>query len=211
MSTKLLGEAKQRILIAAESLFAEQGLTGVSLRQITSKAGANLAAVNYHFYDKESLCREIITRRIRPINATRLEALGQAEARQPDTLAPLEEIMETMARPLFICGSDPAGYNPASRRLLGRIFIEPLPFASEILAAEMQPAMTRFGQAIRRHVPSLSPQDFVWRYSFIVGAMHHAMATLHDMKARTNGVCRNDDSEGALRIFTSLAVKAYTY
>lgn len=209
MTAELLGETRQRILIAAEALFAEYGLHGVSLRQITSKAGANLAAVNYHFYDKESLCREIITQRIRPINATRLEALGQAESRLADAPVPLVEIMEIMAHPLFICGNNPIAYNPASRRLLGRIFTEPLPFSTDIQSTEMQPAMTRFGQAIRRHVPSLSPQDFVWRYSFVVGAMHHAMATLHDMKARTNGVCRSDDAEGALRNHIVFAAQAF--
>ena len=209
MAIDYIGETKQRILIAAESLFAEHGLYGVSLRQITAMAGANLAAVNYHFYDKESLCREIITQRIRPINTTRLEALDQAESRLSGTPVPLEEIMEGMARPLIVCGSDATAYNPASRRLLGRLFTDPLPFTSEILDTEMHPAVTRFGQAIRRHAPSLSPQDFVWRYSFVVGAMHHAMATLHDMRARTQGVCGNDDSEGALRNFIVFAVQAF--
>jgi AcrR family transcriptional regulator len=210
MPDELLGATRQKIFIAAELLFAEHGLNGVSLRQITKKAGVNLAAVNYHYFDKESLCREIITQRIRVINATRLEALGQAESRLSDTPVPLVEIMEIMARPLFVCGDDPFDYNSSSRRLLGRIFTEALPFSSGILTTEMQPAITRFGQAIRRHFPSLPPQDFVWRYSFIVGALHHAMATLHDMKDRTNGVCRNDDSEGALRNFSAMAAQAYT-
>jgi AcrR family transcriptional regulator len=202
-------ETRQKILTAAEALFAEHGLTGVSLRQITARAGVNLAAINYHYYDKETLCREIITQRLRTINATRLAELTGAEARLGGTPVPLAEILEIMARPLFQSGNDPTTYSVASRRLLGRIFLEPLPFSSEILARELQPAMTRFGQAIRRHVPSQSPQDFIWRFSFVVGAMHHALATLHDMKARTNGVCRNDDPEGALRNFIVFAVQAF--
>jgi AcrR family transcriptional regulator len=203
-------DAKQRILVAGESLFAEFGLQGVTLRQITAQAGVNLAAVNYHYYDKEALCREILTRRIRLINLLRLETLRELESRSPDRPAPLPEVMAAMARPLLLCDSDPAGYNPNSRRLLGRIFTEPLPFAGELMAAEMQPTLTRFGQAIRRHLPGLSPRDFVWRYSYVVGALHHTMATLHDMKARTNGVCRNDDSEGALENFITFAVQAFT-
>lgn len=211
MAVELISETRQRILIAAESLFAERGLSGVSLRLITSKAGVNLAAVNYHFYDKELLCREIITQRIRPINAIRLEGLGQAEARLAGAPVPMVDILELMARPLFTCGTDQIAYNSASRRLLGRVFTEPLPFSSDILITEVQPAITRFGQAIRRHVPSLAPQDFVWRYSFVVGAMHHAMATLHDIKARTNGVCRNGDSEGALRNYLAFAAQAFAH
>jgi len=206
MATNDPGETRQKILIAAESLFAEYSLNGVSLRQITAKAGVNLAAVNYHYSDKESLYREIIVLRLREINATRTNELSQAEARAAGSLMPLGEIIEILARPLFQPSANPVSYNPASLRLLGRIYTDPLPFTAEILAAELQPTLTRFGQAIRRHQPGLSPQDFIWRFSFIVGAMHHALATLHDMKARTNGVCRNDDYEGALRNFTAFAL-----
>lgn len=203
------GETGCRILLTAESLFAEHGFDGISLRQITAKAGVNLAAVNYHYSDKQSLCREILLYRLREINKVRLGALSQAEARAQGAVVPLDEIIGLMARPLFQPGSDSTSYNAASIRLLGRIITEPLPFTAEILAAELQPAMTRFGQAIRRHTPSLSPQDFLWRFSFVIGAMHHAMATLHDMKTLTNGLCRNDDPEGALRNFTAIAVRGF--
>lgn len=202
-----LGETGRRILITAESLFAQHGFNGISLRQITAKAGVNLAAVNYHYSDKLSLCRDILIYRLREVNQVRLENLNQAEAR--GVIVPLEAIVEIMARPLFQPGSDPTAYNAASIRLLGRIIAEPLPFTAEIVSAHLQPVMTRFGQAIRRHVPGLSPSDFLWRFSLVIGAMHHAMATLQDMKHLTNGICRNDDHENALRNFTAFAVRAF--
>lgn len=208
MALDEIGETRSRILLTAESLFAENGFYGVSLRQITGKAGVNLAAVNYHFSDKESLCREILTHRLRQINKVRLEELSLSEAGAQGSIVPLEDIVIIMARPMFQPGSSPASYSSASIRLLGRIITEPLPFTAEILGAELQPAMTRFGQAVRRHAPSLSPQDFLWRFSFVIGAMHHAMATMHDMKTLTNGICSNDDSGGALRNFTLFAVQS---
>ena len=72
MSNDLPIETLDRILIAAEQLFAEYGFDGTTLRQITRQAKVNLAAVNYHHGDKESLYLEIIRRRIQPINKTRL-------------------------------------------------------------------------------------------------------------------------------------------
>jgi len=203
------GETEFRILIAAESLFAEHGFHGISLRQITAKAGVNLAAVNYHYNDKQSLCRELLVYRLKEINKIRLSELSQAEARASGSIVPLDEIIGIMARPFFLPSSDPAAYNNASRRLLGRIFTEPLPFTADILTAELQPTMTRFGQAIRRHTPRLSPQDFLWQFSLVVGAMHHALATMHTMKTLTNGICRNDDSAGALKNFTEFAVRSF--
>ncbi|HWA24229.1 MAG TPA: TetR/AcrR family transcriptional regulator [Lacunisphaera sp.] len=210
MHIRQADRAKNRILSAAEALFAEKGVAGVTLRQITANAHANLAAVNYHYFDKERLAWEIFLRRIRPLNAARLEALAKLEAGCGDQPVAFSAIIDAFARPLFICGSDPDGYNAHSRRLVGRIFTEPLPFAPELLGTEMQPTMTRFAQAIRRHAPKSSPADFVWRFSFVVGAMHHALATLHDMQARTNGICRNNDAEAALRNFIAFGVQAFT-
>ena len=45
----------ERILDAAERLFMAHGYEGTSMRQITSEAGVNLAAVNYHFGSKDAL------------------------------------------------------------------------------------------------------------------------------------------------------------
>lgn len=60
---------KQRILEAAEDLFARHGFTGTSLRQVTSAAKVNLAAVNYHFGSKDHLIEEVLRRRLDELNA----------------------------------------------------------------------------------------------------------------------------------------------
>src|SRR5688572_20559926 len=152
----------ERILNAAESLFASYGYAGVSMRQITSAARVNLAAVNYHFYDKESLWQKIVSHRLQQINRRRLELLDHA-TNKTDSVASLPEILHALARPLLVptpeCGEFAA-------RLVGRLLTERQPFADEILRTEFNPVMTRFGQVIRRHTPGLPPKDFLWRLSF---------------------------------------------
>ncbi|HKY88129.1 MAG TPA: TetR family transcriptional regulator, partial [Pseudorhodoplanes sp.] len=64
---------KERILSAAESLFAQFGFTGTSLRQVTSRADVNLAAVNYHFGSKENLVNEVFRRRMDDMSQARLD------------------------------------------------------------------------------------------------------------------------------------------
>ena len=54
---------KERILDTAEILFAQKGYQAVSVRQITSAAECNLAAVNYHFGNKENLYLEVFRSR----------------------------------------------------------------------------------------------------------------------------------------------------
>lgn len=202
------GETGNRILIAAEKLFADFGYHGVSLRQITAEAEVNLAAVNYHHSDKQSLYLEILTYRLRQVSGERLERLSAAEARAAGSPVPISELIDILARPLLL--SDAAtGRTSEGNRLLGRLLIEPLPFTADALATEFQPAMTRWGQALRRHMPAMSPAEFVWQLSFVVGALHHAAASLHDMKTRTSGICGNDDATGALRNFCEFAAAAF--
>lgn len=52
--------ARERILDAAGEIFASSGYQLVTVRDICSKAGVNVAAVNYHFGDKENLYRETL-------------------------------------------------------------------------------------------------------------------------------------------------------
>lgn len=193
-----------RILSAAESLFASHGYAGVSMRQITSAARVNLAAVNYHFYDKPSLWQKIMSHRLQQVNRRRLELLDHA-TNGHKSAAPLVDILHALACPLLVpspeCGEFAA-------RLVGRLLTERQPFADEILRTEFNPVMTRFGQELRRHTPGSPPKDFLWRFSFVVGALHHAVVTLPDMPAHTAGLCLPEDREVALANFTTFAAKA---
>ena len=210
MNAKTNTEIRNKILISAESLFAQHGYKGASLREITRAANVNLAAVNYHFGDKETLFCETLRRRLAPINKTRLANLEQARQSAGDGPIPLAIVIELLARPFFELGQDTATGGHHSVRLIGRCLAEPQPFMAPLLSNEFHPVMARFAQAIRRHVPTLSPEEFLWRLSFVVGAMHHTLATLHCMKELTQGICRNDDHEGALRRFTQFAIVAFT-
>jgi AcrR family transcriptional regulator len=198
-------DTHQRLLDAAEELFAKLGYDGTSLRQITQAAKANLAAVNYHHGNKESLYLEVIKRRLRQVNETRLADLAAAEASNAGPV-PLSQLLEIMAGPWF--GLYGQGERSGAR-LLGRCLAEPLPFMEKFLAEEMQPVLARFAQAIRRHCPTVSPEDFLWRFSFVIGALQHALATLHEMKSLTRGICRDDDHAGALSRFVQFAEETF--
>lgn len=191
--------AESRILNAAEELFANHGYEGVTLRQLTQKAGVNLAAVNYYFGEKKSLYKLVISRRMRPINQARLRNLEAAENQAGIKPVALALILDLLIRPLFELGLDTANGGHHVARLVGRSMTEPQPIMDELLAIELHSVTARFSQAIRRHVPHLSPVDFLWRLSFLVGAMHHSLATLHRMNELTRGICKKDDFEGAVR------------
>lgn len=204
MSFEGYGETGTKVLTAAENLFAEYGYHGVSLRQITARAGVNLAAVNYHHSDKESLYIEILAYRLKQLNQARLARLTDAEVSAAGEPVALFALVDILARPLLLPDFHGA-HGAAGRRLLGRVLVEPLPFTAPLLATEFQPAMTRWGQAVRRHMPAMAPAEFLWQLSFVVGALHHAAAALHDMKTRTSGICANNDGAAALEKFCEFA------
>ena len=60
MTETQLHETKEKVLLAARTLFANKGFDGTSIRDIASDAGVNIAAVNYHFHSKEKLFYQVI-------------------------------------------------------------------------------------------------------------------------------------------------------
>ena len=78
LETRETRETRDRLLDEAERLFAERGFEATSVRDITAAAGANLAAVNYHFGGKDKLYREVFRRRLSAVKEQRLAAVRAA-------------------------------------------------------------------------------------------------------------------------------------
>lgn len=76
------GSTERRLLLTAERLFAERGIDAVSLRQITTEAGTNVASIHYHFGSRDALVAALIQTRAAEVSAQRavlLERLEQAD------------------------------------------------------------------------------------------------------------------------------------
>jgi len=202
----LKSHARARILDAAITHFASVGYHGASIREITAKAGVNLASINYHFRSKESLYTEALSSALRPLNQARKERLERASALASGALIPLELIIEIFAAPLLEMAATSKNSNTLAARLIGRSMSEPLPFAQTFLASEQHSFTAGFAQEIRRHATQVSPTEFMWRLSFIVGALHHTLATMHYMDDLTRGLCRGDHAEQATAHFVRFAV-----
>jgi len=80
---------REQILDAAEELFAQKGYNGVSVRAITTAAKCNLAAVNYHFGNKENLYKEVFTRFLTELRDDKLSAINEAMSDKDVTLEKL--------------------------------------------------------------------------------------------------------------------------
>src|ERR1700675_3517531 len=99
-------DTKTRILDAAELLFMEHGFEATSLRSLTSAAGVNLAAVNYHFGSKEELFEAVLTRRLDPMNQERIELLTRVEREASGRALSCEKILFAMLIPALRLARD---------------------------------------------------------------------------------------------------------
>jgi AcrR family transcriptional regulator len=197
-------ETKGKILDASEALFGEHGFAATSLRMITSHAGVNLAAVNYHFQSKEALMQAVFTRRIEPINRGRIEMLDRCEAAAGEGPLPLEGVIRAFVEPMIRAQQDA----PAAdfRRLLGRMYVEPGESVRRFLRDQLRDVVRRFTAAFRRALPGLPPSELLWRMHFGIGVMVHVLAGAYHLEIVSGGLCDPSDADAMIsRIVTFLA------
>jgi len=165
------GDTRARLLDAAEELYAEKGVGGTSLRALTKRAGANLAAVSYHFGSKDGLLDALLERRIAPVNALRMARLDELEEGAGGGVVPLRDLLRAFLEgPLrYIGGLGDRG--ALVMRFLGRCHTEPRAQVHDRFRAHFEPTVTRFHAAFARALPELDPAEVMWRMMATVGVM----------------------------------------
>jgi len=88
-------DTRERLLAAAERLFAERGFEATSVRDITTEADCNVAAVNYHFGGKENLYRESFRALLADLRRRRIDSIRRDMEADPDM--GLEDFLESFA------------------------------------------------------------------------------------------------------------------
>lgn len=157
---------REKILDTAERIFAEQGFDACSIRALTSQAGVNLASVHYHFGSKEGLIREVLERRVSPVNEQRLESLAELDSAEPPPS--LETILDAIIRPYLRLSLD-AERGQMTRRLFDRVVSDPglRPMIGEVY----KELGNRMVSVFRRALPELPREDLAWRIHLALGAI----------------------------------------
>ncbi len=202
-------DTKQRILDAAENLFAEHGFDGASLRSITSGAGVNLAAVNYQFRSKEALIQEVLARKLGPLNRRRLELLDAYEAEAGQRPVALEKLVHAMVGPMLRPPADSAGAGVTFGTLMGRVYLERNAKLQHLIVAQLHGVIRRFAGALRRALPNLPPEELYWRMFFTMGTVSHTLAAPGMLALISDGACDPSDPDATLRRLTTFIVAAF--
>ncbi len=188
-------DTKERILDAAEYLFAQDGYGGTSLRSITGRARVNLAAVNYHFGTKKKLVEDVIKRRILPLNTIRNEKLdevisdAEGKGKRPD----IKAVMAAFIEPTLLFRESVPGAEHFFT-FIGRSFTDPDNTVRQVFLKYIMPLFNKLFETTSEALPN-HPQDIVfWRLHFTMGALFHTLHVCGNVKNEFQGM--NDNMDG---------------
>ena len=150
-------KVRQRLLDSAEHFFAAQGFDGTSIRDITNRAGCNVAAVNYYFSGKENLYVEVFARNMGMLRDVRVDGINQLMETGGQAVT-LEQLLTVFAE-LFIQpieDKDTGGHlmklwmrEIIDRRLPDQMFME----------QTVKPIFSVFTEAMLKVCPGLDAAD----------------------------------------------------
>jgi AcrR family transcriptional regulator len=170
-------DSRERILDAAERLFAEQGVAATSLREIGLEARANPGSIYFHWKTKADLVRDVFRRRLAPLDAERVRQLDAAERAHAPAPAPLADVLAALVAPMLwiAAGADRGG--PAFLRLLGRTYNEADLDLVRMLRRDHGATLDRFRAALARALPDLPEEQLFARFHFSLGALAYTLGS----------------------------------
>ena len=172
----------ERILDAAELLFADKGFEETSLRTITSKAKVNLAAVNYHFGSKQTLIQAVFSRFLDPFCqglGAQLDALTEQQLEQ----LTLEDLLALLVKQMLAV--EPRSGNDLSifMRLLGLAFSQSQGHLRRYLQVNYHQLFKRYTLLLVKVAPNLPPLELFWRIHFMMGSAVFSMSGIKALRA----------------------------
>ncbi|CEO39668.1 TetR/AcrR family transcriptional regulator [Photobacterium kishitanii] len=186
------GATKNRILDAAELLFAEHGFKETSLRAITTAASANLASVNYHYGDKKGLIRAVLSRYLELfIPAFKMELVALHQRDEFD----MNDVFLCTKRPLLRLNSFKNNGTTIFMSLISHGYTDVQGHLRWFITTHYDDVIQLFIGAVRRAYPCLDPETLFWRLHFTLGASVFTMTS-------STALCDIADSNFSNRVQT---------
>ncbi|MBF4433180.1 TetR/AcrR family transcriptional regulator [Vibrio anguillarum] len=165
---------KEKILDVAEGLFAEHGFNDTSLRAITSKAGVNLASVNYHFGDKKTLVRAVLNRYLEAFMPAVQQALQELNSQDEYQMS---EVFESLRTPLRTLNDVRPNGTSRFMLLIGRGYTDVQGHLRWFITTRYSDVLSLFTQSVMKANPKLTPETLFWRLHFTLGTCVFTMAS----------------------------------
>ena len=183
---------RDKLMDAAEKLFARRGFHGTSLRDITGAAGVDLALVNYHFGGKKQLFTEVLQPRGAVLNEERLRRLAEVRQRAGAHAPSTEAVVAAFLDPILdrLAHAGPGWHSYFA--LIAYVNNSP-EWGRTLMGKTFDSTVRQFIQAVIESLPEAAPEDIYWGYNFLTGALTLSLAETGRLDALSDGLCRSSD------------------
>ncbi|MEO9781843.1 MAG: TetR/AcrR family transcriptional regulator [Sedimentitalea sp.] len=170
----LRGEAtRERVLDAAERLFAAEGFDAVSIRRIAAEAGVTLGVVGFHGGPKQNLMRTVLERRVEALSTRRLAALEALRA--ANSPPALRDLVDAYLTPYLEYASQGDPQWRAYARLIARIANDDRWYPS--VGGLYDPVAREYLQAMQQARPDAPQQELATALTLTVASMLSLVAS----------------------------------
>ena len=197
--TRVSGDrTREKILNAAETLFAQHSFDSVSLRDITLRAGVTLALASYHFGSKDALFEAVVARRANvlcSLREIRLSALVDPTTR---------DLLDAFMAPLF---EKARSREPGWRdylRVLARLGEQDRWL--EILSRHFDSTARAFLAALQKALPGADRHDVARGFVLVLESMLKTVSRHERVDTLTDGAARARDLDRAYPTLLQFAV-----
>jgi len=195
-------KTRDKILDVAETLFAERGFHGVSMREVAEGAAVRQSLVHYHFANKETLYAAVYERRSLPINHRRATMLREIVEHAGQGRPKLREIVGALVGPAVLSSRDRTSGGAFYARLITQLINDPQQHAQRISRTYNDPIARQTLEALRQAAPDADEAALTWGYLFAIGAMTTALDATGRAK-RLNAACNPTDVEATLDLLAT--------
>jgi AcrR family transcriptional regulator len=183
-------ETLERMLDAAELLFSQRGLYGVTLRDIALHVGVHTSLMHYYFEDKLALFKAVFARRAGVTSGRRMEALDAYEREvgdNPTVAGALHVFLDTDFDLYAERGDGWRNYAAFCAQLANTAE------GAELFDEYFDPVVLRLIGILQKALPQLSKEDIFWGYHFVTGSLMHSLARSGRLDRLSDGLCKSDD------------------
>ncbi|ATY34336.1 TetR family transcriptional regulator [Sphingomonas psychrotolerans] len=180
----------EQIYDAAEALFSQHGLYGVTLKDVAKQVGVHHTLLNYYFTDKKALFDAVFARRAVVTSERRMQALDayEAAAEMPTVEGALRAFLDTDLD-TYIEGGE--GWKNYAK--LGAQVANTPAWGADLMDAHFDPVVLRLIGLLKKALPDCAEQDIFWGYHFVTGALMLTLARTGRIDKLSDGLCHSDD------------------
>ena len=184
-------ETMEQIYDAAEELFSQHGLHGVTLKDVAKQVGVHHTLLNYYFDDKKALFDAVFARRAVVTSERRMRALDEYEASVGDDVTvegALHAFLDTDLD-LYIEGGE--GWRNYAK--LGAQVSNTPEWGAELMDQHFDPVVLRLIALLKKALPDCPEEDIFWGYHFVTGALMLSLARTGRIDKLSGGLCKSED------------------